>query len=157
MPAQPAGLALSWKGDGHRIYANTFFNAHVNEMCLPSCVEKRKPFRVQYPLVRQNTNRTLVFNTACEKESGGGCECPNNSTVGGNQTAVLTNHSLQQLRLVDVSNFDFRPAPGSPLIDAGAVVPPYTDGGFVGEAPDIGAYEHGAERGVAGCEHDAGC
>ena len=41
-------------------------------------------------------------------------------------------------------------------LPAGAVVPPFTDG-FVGDAPDIGAYEHGAPRWVAGCTHDPGC
>jgi hypothetical protein len=49
-----------------------------------------------------------------------------------------------------------RPLPDSPLVDAGAVVPPYTDG-FVGAAPDIGAYELGGEHWQAGCTGLAGC
>jgi hypothetical protein len=44
--------------------------------------------------------------------------------------------------LQDPDNFDFRPKAGSPLIDAGKVIPGITDG-FVGKAPDIGAYEFG--------------
>lgn len=40
---------------------------------------------------------------------------------------------------------DSRPAPGSPLTDAGRRIPCITDG-FVGAAPDIGAYEFGGDR-----------
>jgi len=39
---------------------------------------------------------------------------------------------------------------GSPAINAGTVVPGITDG-FVGNAPDIGAYEAGTARWLAGC------
>lgn len=45
--------------------------------------------------------------------------------------------------------FDFRPRPGSPLIDRGVAVPPWTDG-FSGRAPDVGALEHGGSPWVAG-------
>lgn len=44
----------------------------------------------------------------------------------------------------------------SPLIDAGVLVPPYTDG-HVGAAPDIGAYERGGVKWVAGCAGLDGC
>jgi hypothetical protein len=44
--------------------------------------------------------------------------------------------------LRDPRILDFRPRQGSPLIDAGRQVAGITDG-FAGEAPDIGAYEHG--------------
>ena len=39
---------------------------------------------------------------------------------------------------------DFRPAKGSPLVDAGRVVKGFTDE-HVGKAPDIGAYERGCK------------
>jgi hypothetical protein len=45
---------------------------------------------------------------------------------------------------VDPDGADFRLADGAKAIDAGKTVPPYTDG-FVGDAPDIGALEHGGE------------
>ena len=35
---------------------------------------------------------------------------------------------LAALRLQDPLQFDFRPATDSPLVDAGVLVPPYTDG-----------------------------
>jgi len=41
------------------------------------------------------------------------------------------------------------PSPGSRAIDAGMVIPGVTDG-FVGQAPDIGAYEAGGEAWVPG-------
>jgi hypothetical protein len=147
-----SGHGLVMKGDGHRIYANTFFNSAKDELCLPSCIEKRKGFRKQYPLVVQN-NRSQLFNTAADKVLGGGCECPGGTAAGGNWTDVQTNLTLAELKLTDVDGMDFRPAVGSPLIDAGAVIPPYTDG-FVGKAPDVGAYEHGGTRWVAGCTLD---
>ena len=52
--------------------------------------------------------------------------------------------------------YDYRPRASSPLVDAGVVFPPYTDG-FLGKAPDIGAYEFGGERWVAGCAGMEGC
>jgi len=42
----------------------------------------------------------------------------------------------------DPKRRDFRPAPGSPLIDAGEHIPGINDG-FLGAAPDIGRFEHG--------------
>lgn len=47
--------------------------------------------------------------------------------------------------------FDLRPAPGSPLIDAGCTVPDITNE-YNGKAPDAGAYEAGGERWVAGAD-----
>ena len=44
---------------------------------------------------------------------------------------------------------DFRPKPGSPLIDAGEIIPGITES-YKGKAPDIGAYEHGEWRWVPG-------
>ena len=47
--------------------------------------------------------------------------------------------------LRDPLKFDFRPRRGSPLVDAGRTVAGITDG-FLGDAPDIGAYEHNASE-----------
>lgn len=44
--------------------------------------------------------------------------------------------------LVSIQSVDLRPAPHSPLIDAGCVIPNVNDD-FTGAAPDIGAYEIG--------------
>ena len=54
--------------------------------------------------------------------------------------------------LRDPATFDFRPRAGSPLIDAGRAVAGITEG-FLGEAPDIGAYEHhAADYWIPGCQ-----
>jgi hypothetical protein len=50
---------------------------------------------------------------------------------------------------VDPSALDFQLQSGSRAKDAGMVIHPYTDG-FVGSAPDIGAFEYGATSWAAG-------
>jgi autotransporter-associated beta strand protein len=51
----------------------------------------------------------------------------------------------------DFSNQSFTPMAGTCPVDAGTVVAPYTDG-YLGSAPDIGAYERGAIPWVAGTD-----
>ncbi len=53
---------------------------------------------------------------------------------------VESGSASDQLR--DAGNFDFRPKAGSDVIDAGKVIAGITDG-YLGSAPDIGAYEYG--------------
>jgi hypothetical protein len=146
-----SGVGLVAKGDGHLIYANTIFDANVSEMCLSNCVEKLKTFRTQYPRVSQNVH-TQIFNTAARR-SRGSCECVGDPPPGGNTTAVFRGVDLG---LNNIAAHDYRPSAASPLVDAGAVVPPYTDG-YIGKAPDIGAYERGGEWWRAGCEGLVGC
>jgi hypothetical protein len=50
---------------------------------------------------------------------------------------------------VDAGAFNFQLRPGSPLIDKGQPLPPFTDG-FGGAAPDVGAYESGKPLFTAG-------
>jgi hypothetical protein len=52
---------------------------------------------------------------------------------------------------MDIKNLDFRPRPDSKLIDAGRIIPGFTDG-YKGKAPDIGAYEFGAAPWKAGAD-----
>lgn len=68
--------------------------------------------------------------------------------------AIVENNKFEiDLKLMDPKSLDFRPRPDSPLVDAGVEIPGFTDG-FKGKAPDLGAYEFGAERWTAG--HDWG-
>ncbi len=45
-------------------------------------------------------------------------------------------------QVYDILNHDFRPRPGSDLVDAGKIIPDFTND-YLGHAPDIGAYEFG--------------
>jgi hypothetical protein len=47
-----------------------------------------------------------------------------------------------QTQLVNWTNEDFRLKPSAPAIDAGVIIPGFTDG-YIGSAPDLGAYEFG--------------
>jgi hypothetical protein len=74
--------------------------------------------------------------------------CPN---------AELSNnvfHKETDAKFVDREKRDYRLREGSPAIDAGAVLPPYTDG-FTGKAPDCGAFEFGREPWQAGSTLEA--
>eukprot|EP00039_Didymoeca_costata_P024314 m.10005 g.10005 ORF g.10005 m.10005 type:complete len:696 (+) comp4179_c0_seq1:2-2089(+) len=151
-----SGLGLIIKGDGHLIFANTIYMANYTEMCMPGCPEPYKPFRPQYPLLPHQNVRTQIFNSASKTIKGYPCSCHNKTFLnhsGGNQSAIYHGDDLQ---LTDPKNFDFRPSKGSPLVDAGVVFPPYTDG-YHGSAPDIGAYEYGQPLWRAGCTGMEGC
>lgn len=58
--------------------------------------------------------------------------------------------------LENPEDMDYRPKEQSPLVDAGVIKPPYTNG-FVGKAPDIGAYEYGKGLWKAGCTISSDC
>jgi hypothetical protein len=157
-----SGLGIVLKGNGHLLFANTVWGANNSDVCMPSCVERLKSFRPQFPRQLQN-DRSQLFNMAAHS-LGGACGCSNNGShlapCGGNKTAIFGGPpctvagiacDLVALKLQDPEHFDFRPTAGSPLVDAGAIIPPYTDG-YHGTAPDVGAYEHGEEAWRAGCQ-----
>ena len=54
-----------------------------------------------------------------------------------------------QTQIVNWTNDDFRLLPNAPAIGAGVVIPGFTDG-FLGSAPDLGAYEFGGPAWNAG-------
>ena len=54
-----------------------------------------------------------------------------------------------QTQLVNWTNEDFRLQPNAPAIDAGVIIPGFTDG-YLGAAPDLGAYEFGGLAWTAG-------
>jgi hypothetical protein len=56
-----------------------------------------------------------------------------------------------QTQLVNWTNEDFRLKPNAAAIDAGVVIPGFTDG-YTGSAPDLGAYESGSLPWNAGVE-----
>lgn len=72
-----------------------------------------------------------------------------NTYNGTNATAVNNMASSTDPLFVDATDGNFQLQSNSPAIDAGLVLPPYTDG-YVGAAPDIGAFEYGATPWTAG-------
>jgi hypothetical protein len=75
---------------------------------------------------------------------------PLNPLVNGSG-AVQQNNTLPPAdpQFVDPSKGNYQLKATSPSIDAGAQIPPYTDG-FTGRAPDAGAYESGVAAWKAG-------
>ena len=67
---------------------------------------------------------------------------------------VLKNEYAPELRNNGYYSFgsDFVPVAGSGAIDAGEILPGYTDG-YTGSAPDIGAYEYGLPPWKPGADH----
>jgi len=66
-------------------------------------------------------------------------------------TGVTENHNLNSSNpgFISASGNNYQLATGSAAIDAGAIVVPYTNG-YLGAAPDLGAYESGAAPFAAG-------
>ena len=137
------------KGDHNSVYNNTVFNIGSpetpgNYINLHNMDEPKKSWRKQYPLLPvQNQNSRIVNNAArtiCGDNRGQPYKFPNN---------MSHNYTGNRPMIEDVETFRFWPREGSPLIDAGTHVPGFTDG-YQGQAPDIGAYEHGGERWVPG-------
>lgn len=86
-----------------------------------------------------NENRfSTLYNNAANGLAcrWGGVPLPDRPTFAHNVAAP-------SLPLVDPAHGDFRPLPGSALVDAGMAIPGDAEA-FVGAAPDIGAYEAGA-------------
>lgn len=105
-----------------------------------------------------NTDRLVYNNTVdgelhMEPQHGmTGTEVINNIAVGGlvsNPSATITNNLLGPPLFVDPAQADYTLRSDSPAIDAGLLLPPWTDG-YVGAAPDQGAYEFGLAPFVAG-------
>jgi hypothetical protein len=67
---------------------------------------------------------------------------------------VAYNYYSKDLKLTDIKQMDFRPRADSDLVNAGRVIVGYTDG-YLGDAPDIGAYEYGdSNYWIPGCKTD---
>ncbi len=89
---------------------------------------------------------TVVRNNAVEKLASGrsGNVALAAATIHDHNWNGYENGNADMRTLLrDPDNFDFRPIPNSVLVDAGTNITGITDG-YVGSAPDIGAYEHGA-------------
>jgi hypothetical protein len=130
------------KGDTNLVYHNTVFNIGSNNLegnyiSLHTVKEPYKPWRYQVPLLEVQNPHSRVFNNAAHIISGDAKRTPFTP-----EENLVSNYYGKELMLTNPEQFDFTPAPGSPLIDAGTHIPGYTNG-YKGDAPDIGAYEVG--------------
>ncbi len=121
------------KGDFHQVYNNFGFDPVFTKGIINIATDKGG-----------NAN-TITRNNAADNISPAtllpsGDPLPGTDSHNWNGTWTGTD-IRDQVR--DADNWDFRPKAGSALIDAGTVVSGITDG-FLGSAPDIGAYEYGA-------------
>ncbi len=125
---------LQVKGNEHHTYNNSCFDSpSYNDIILLSDVDYG------------GNDLSYTFNNLADRMSGNRSEnlaaYPLPGTHGNNWNGY-EQHRDANLQVRDVVNRDFRPRPGSDLVDAGREIPGFTDG-FLGMAPDIGAYEFG--------------
>ncbi|VGO19628.1 right-handed parallel beta-helix repeat-containing protein [Pontiella sulfatireligans] len=115
------------KGDYHHIYGNTGFDNDVVDISIFS--------DITHGGINSNT---VTRNNAVNLISG--------SRSAAAPYPGISDHNWSggevKNELVDPGQLDFRPAPGSALIDAGTNMPAQV-ADFVGVAPDVGAYEFG--------------
>lgn len=121
------------KGDHHHIYGNTGFANDVVDISIFS--------DITHGGVNSNT---VVRNNAVDVISGDRSSIiPYPGVADHNWVGAEFDPGRTVVnQFVDPGQRDFRPAPGSELIDAGTNVAGYV-AGYVGSAPDIGAYEFG--------------
>ena len=118
-----AGIRLNAPTDAMQVYNNTLFN----------CDD-----------IGSNTYNAWPDNIPQYWQAAGYGNI--NNRVLANNLFLGTSPSSQ---LVNYADKDFRLKAGAAAIDAGVKVSPYTDG-YLGQAPDKGAYEYGAVRWTAG-------
>jgi len=161
------GIAM--KGDRHQVHHNTCINNTWLDIVLWMAEE---PFKEWAPnqhdfLIDQQNENSVAYNNLAPVLTGQMpyeirnadslllpvAEMSHNRYAGPEillGTSPLTFADDETL-LANPAAQDFRPSENSPLIDAGRVVEGIT-GTYVGEAPDIGAYEYGGEYWIPGAD-----
>jgi hypothetical protein len=143
---------LQVKGDFQSTYNNTAFNAvtdiaqNLKSPVVPGLF-KNDIIVVSNSLYGGNNNSITQNNLAdslAGDRIGDLVKYPLPGTHSYNWNGYVESGKVEDM-LVDPGNLDFRPKAGSPMIDAGLVIAGITDG-YLGEAPDIGAYEYGDDE-----------
>jgi len=132
------GAGILVKGDRNTVFNNTVLDIGRPGMPVGSYImllAAPKRYGEQNG-GRQNEN-SRVYNNAALTITGNWerDKFPEGPTVSHNYCG-------RDLGLRDIAGLDFRPAKDSPLVD-GAKLLSGASYGYVGDAPDIGAYEHG--------------
>lgn len=148
------GKGLMLKGYNHRVHHNTAFD-NTNGM------GSGKGNDILVMIAQGGNAGTQTTNNAANRISGHRtgtyADYPVPGTYNSNWNGYVEGGDVKAL-LVDPTGAltgtrDFRPKPGSALIDAGQVIAGVSDT-YVGAAPDIGAYEYGATPWVPGVTWD---
>ncbi|VGO19646.1 CBM96 family carbohydrate-binding protein [Pontiella sulfatireligans] len=127
------------KGDYHKVISNVSVALH--DPTEPG-MKLKDPAPILDP---KNQNSDVYNNLASGISSDSDLYIPLTGNNGNNWNGFVDSTGpldLAKNRLRDPVNMDFRPSPGSEIIDAGVIYAPITDG-YLGAAPDIGAYEYG--------------
>jgi len=151
--------AILIKGDRNQAYNNTCVNNPTLDLVLWSAPTPRKEWaKGQWPhlLKQQNANSKAFNNYAPVLTGQMHHEVRRARKITPPAAAMSHNLGSDSYKLIDAKKltfrktppplvnaeaFDFRPAAGSRLIDAGREIE-----GDTGKAPDVGAYERGAEN-----------
>ncbi|HUT28873.1 MAG TPA: right-handed parallel beta-helix repeat-containing protein [Sedimentisphaerales bacterium] len=148
---------ISIKGDHNGVFNNTIFDIgprdaaaqkrqQGQDLLIFTGAEKKLPWQEQFALLKVQNANSLFYNNAVGnvvwrgKPLAVGDKFANNLELGAEPPEAW---------LADAEKMDFRPRKNSPLIDAGRVIPGFTDN-YNGKAPDVGAYEYGANQWKAG-------
>lgn len=128
---------IFFKGDKHFIFNNLVFDSDKNDLIISS-----------NKAINGFNYKTITRNNISNKLSGHrtqpASEHPVPGIVDHNWAGNFKGADIRS-QLRDPDNLDFRPRPGSELIDAGAPVEGRSVA-FIGKAPDIGPYEYGDEN-----------
>lgn len=135
------------KGDQHKVYNNLGLNCEYGEIVIRGVIEESLDTPPLEPEGSHGDKRTITRNNAAtvicgEKDD---YDEPIPGTNDHNWIGYQTN-GLIELALRNPDIWDFRPAEGSPLIDAGTTNLPGITDGYQGLAPDVGPYESGAQN-----------
>ncbi|MEA3367354.1 MAG: right-handed parallel beta-helix repeat-containing protein, partial [Planctomycetota bacterium] len=158
------------KGNRNRVYNNSCFDNPTIDLLLWSSPTPHKSFRPRQwdHLLEQQNAHSEAFNNYAPVLTG---QMPHEirraKKLEPPAGALSHNYRPPEPMLLDAkaltfrddpalladpARLDFRPRAGSPLVDAGREITGITDG-YVGKAPDIGAYESGGKRWVPGCRN----
>ena len=129
-----------------RVTADKFYGWRPGTNCAPTQKMKQNGewFCKQTGAPIAGHANSIIHNNAGDKNSAIPVSNPENGT-NNSMSKQGRNGSTMESELRDIDNYDFRPKQGSIFIDAGKHLPGFTDG-FVGAAPDIGAYEYGDDH-----------
>jgi len=150
------GRGYMLKGDQHQIHNNLALN-NGEDFSIPDSKfygyrgeGRTKDDRIisrDTSLPRKGNHLSVAHNNAANSMAQIPIQNPEDKTNNSSKSTRSGVFLQDQLR--DPANFDFRPRPGSSLIDSGILIAGVTDAvegvtdGPLGSAPDIGPYEYG--------------